>query len=351
MNLVVLTWNVEYAAGAERNARRAQLLLETNADIVVLTETHDELSLPGYRAESTLQRERRREGARWTTIWSRLEVRHRIGTADPRRTVAVELEGDVIVYGTVLPWHTDNGPSGDKSANWAEFRRVVPIQGAEWRSLREQHPGHILIVAGDLNQSLGDRHYYGGRELRQLVEDQCSAADLQVLTGLAHQQVPLAHPVIDHIALAPPAGSSARTQRLIGWEGGWEGPGRLSDHSAVGVSVEVTRQDLHAASKTACADRGTSAAAPKRAAGGLGSAKKDAVPRALEEGLAMAVDDEPCLVRTHRYRDLHGVVVRLLVVPEIDGLTGLQGGPIEDLGTPMWHGLLPRAAVMPPKAQ
>lgn len=240
MTLTVATWNVEYAAGAERNARRAKLIQDADADVVVLTETHDELCLSDYRAESTLlRRGGARQGARWTTIWSRLEVRRRIGTADPQRTVAVELEGDVIVYGTVLPWHTDTGPSGNKQVNWSEYRRVVPIQGAEWRALRKQHPGHTLIVAGDFNQSLGDRHFYGGRELRQLLESECTSADLVVFTGLAHQQAPLTHPAIDHIAVAPPAGLSAHAQSVTGWHGEWEGPGRLSDHSAVEVTVEL----------------------------------------------------------------------------------------------------------------
>jgi endonuclease/exonuclease/phosphatase family metal-dependent hydrolase len=151
--------------------------------------------------------------------------------------VAVELEGDVLVYGTVLPWHADTGPSGDKQVNWAEHRRVVPIQGAEWRSLRRQHPGHTLVVAGDFNQSLGERHFYGGRELRRLLETECASADLAVLTGLAHRNVPLVNPAIDHIAVAPPAGFSVSADRVTGWEGAWEGPGRLSDHSAVAVSV------------------------------------------------------------------------------------------------------------------
>jgi endonuclease/exonuclease/phosphatase family metal-dependent hydrolase len=239
MSFRVATWNVEYAAGTERNARRLELIHRAGADIVVLTETHDDLGLSGYEATSTTQRPSARAGARWTTIWSRLAVRRRIETADPVRTVAVELEGDLIVFGTVLPWHSDRGPAEDKQLSWSEYRRVVPIQGAEWRALRQGHPGQTLIVAGDFNQSLGDRHYYGGRALRQLLEAECASADLDVLTGLAHQQAPLAWPAIDHIAVAPRSGRWARARDLAGWEGAWEGPGRLSDHSAVAVAVEL----------------------------------------------------------------------------------------------------------------
>lgn len=99
-----------------------------------------------------------------------------------------------------------------------------------------------MIVAGDFNQSVGDRHHYGGRELRQLLEAECAAADLSVLTGMAHKQVPLACPAIDHIAVAPPSGRSVLERGLAGWEGTWEGSGRLSDHSAVVVDVELQAQ-------------------------------------------------------------------------------------------------------------
>lgn len=239
MALRVATWNVEYATDGERNARRLELVQAADADIVVLTETHDELRLEGYEVASTLQRPGARSGARWTSIWSRVAVRRVIETADPLRTVAVELEGSLVVYGTVLPWHSDPGVREVKPVNWSEYRRVVPVQGAEWLALRHEHPEHTLIVAGDFNQSLGERHYYGGRELRRLLEQECEAADLQVLTGLAHQQVPLAHPAIDHVAVAPARGLRAHLHNLTGWEGAWAGPGRLSDHSGVAVEVQL----------------------------------------------------------------------------------------------------------------
>lgn len=242
MRSSVSTWNVEYAAGADRNARRCQLLQAAAADVVVLTETHNELKLLGYTANTTLQREGARPGARWTTISTRRGVRRRIETADPTRTVAVELEDDVIVYGTVLPWHTDTGPSGRKQVIWAEFRRVLPVHGAEWRALRQQHPWRTLVVAGDFPQSLSDRQYYGSRELRRLLERECAEADLVVHTASAHEQIPLLHPAIDHIAVAPPLGWTANVDRVFGWAGTREGRGRLSDHSAVGVVLHVEPQ-------------------------------------------------------------------------------------------------------------
>jgi endonuclease/exonuclease/phosphatase family metal-dependent hydrolase len=241
VDLRIATWNVEYAAGVDRNERRRKLLLEAEADVLVLTETHDDLRLPGYTSFSTGQRPgRARPGSRWTTISSRLPVIRELKTDDRSRTCAVEVEGDIIVYGTVLPWHTDSGPSGTGQVNWSEFRRVVPVQGAEWLRLRKRYPSHDLVVAGDFNQSLASSHYYGSRELRRLLEQHCDDAGLQVLTGSAHEQAQLAYPAIDHVAVSPREGRSVSVVDIGGWEGAWEGPGRLSDHSGVVVSVSIT---------------------------------------------------------------------------------------------------------------
>ena len=69
------TWNVEYAAGVERNVARLQRLLAADCDVLVLTETHDALALPApYVAVSSDQRPTAAAGGRWVTIWSRLPV-------------------------------------------------------------------------------------------------------------------------------------------------------------------------------------------------------------------------------------------------------------------------------------
>ena len=49
------------------------------------------------------------------------------------------------------------------------------------------------------------------RELRQLLEAECAAADLDVVTGLAHQHEQLAHPTTDHIAVKVRCGTPTWT--------------------------------------------------------------------------------------------------------------------------------------------
>ncbi|SDY99936.1 hypothetical protein SAMN05661080_05229 [Modestobacter sp. DSM 44400] len=147
----------------------------------------------------------------------------------------------MVVYGTVLPWHTDPGPMPDPAAplpNWSEFMRVTSLQGAVWRALREENPGSVFIVAGDLNQSLGAKHYYGTTAGRQLLRDSLKQADLTCFTDDEHlPQGLLQHPPIDHICAAAPVGHVLERVDWVGWEGTWEGAGRLSDHSAVAVTL------------------------------------------------------------------------------------------------------------------
>ncbi len=237
------TWNVEYAAGADRNAARLGRLLAADCDVLVLTETHERLALPPpYVAVSSDQRPTAAAGGRWVTIWSRLPVRQ-LGTKESVRTAAAELSGGIVVYGTVLPWHTDPGPKSHPAApvpNWSEFTRVTPLQGAEWRALRAEKPDSVLIVAGDLNQSLGAEHYYGTKAGRQLLRDCLEQADLTCFTDGEHlPQGLLKHPPIDHICAAPPSGHVLEGLNWVGWEGVWEGAGRLSDHSAVAVTLRT----------------------------------------------------------------------------------------------------------------
>ncbi|MGY1683390.1 endonuclease/exonuclease/phosphatase family protein [Geodermatophilus sp. SYSU D01176] len=235
---------MEYAAGAEKNAARLGRLLAADCDILVLTETHDALALPAqYAAVASDQRPTAAAGGRWVTIWSRLPVRQ-LATKDPVRTVAAEVGGSTIVYGTVLPWHTDPGPAPDSAAparNWSEFMRVTPLQAAEWRALRDEYPDSVLIIAGDLNQSLAAQRYYGTAATRQLLHECLHQADLTCFTDGAHfpQQL-LQHPPIDHVCAAAPMGHVLEGTDWFGWEGTREAASRLSDHSGVAVTLRST---------------------------------------------------------------------------------------------------------------
>lgn len=236
------TWNVEYAAGQEKNVRRRDILDHHNCDVWVLTETHDELELTAtHTAVHSAQRRTGRLGGRWASIWTRYPVLRQLETVDPRRTVAALVEaplGALMIYGTVMPWASDRGDAepGTPVRNWSELHRVVVQQGEEWAALRCRHPEADLCIAGDLNMNLGGKHYYGTAQSRRLLREAMAASGLFCAT--AAERVPadaLAHPPIDHVLL--PAAWEARTEIVAAWEGKAGQGSRLSDHSGLAVAV------------------------------------------------------------------------------------------------------------------
>jgi hypothetical protein len=234
------TWNVEYAAGGEKNDRRLRRLREMDCDLWVLTETHDDLDLGhGYHAVSTTHRVTGRAGARWTSIWSRFPIMKAVLVEDSNRTVAALIEsplGPLVVYGTVLPWHTDLGPKGNAEA-WSEHHRIVPRQGQEWATLRAAYPQAALVVAGDFNMNLGGRHHYGTAAGREMLRAGLRGAALVCITETERVPVGLSHAPIDHICLSEQLAPQARVAEA--WEGTDAERVRLSDHIGLVVEIEA----------------------------------------------------------------------------------------------------------------
>jgi hypothetical protein len=171
---------------------------------------------------------------------SRLPITRILPVEDAHRTVAALVDsavGPLIVYGTVLPWHTDPGPTGI-APGWAEHHRIVPMQAREWAALRERHPGVAMCVAGDFNMNLGGARYYGTAAGREALRTGLDVAGLSCLTET--ESIPpgvLAHGPIDHICLSDPLCAGARV--VAAWEG-TDGDGvRLSDHSGVVVEIDA----------------------------------------------------------------------------------------------------------------
>ncbi|WP_342112090.1 endonuclease/exonuclease/phosphatase family protein [Methylobacterium sp. SI9] len=236
------TWNVEYAAGLEKNAQRRAILVQQACDVWVLTETHDELELTAtHTAVHSMQRPTGRLGGRWASIWTSYRVLQRIEVVDPRRTVAALVEapsGLLIIYGTVMPWASDRGDAGPGTPvrNWSELHRVVVQQGEEWATLRRRYPKTNLCVVGDLNMNLGGQHYYGTAQSRRLLREAMAQCGLFCATQTERLPIgALAHPPIDHVLL--PVAWEPRVQVVAAWEGKSGLAPRLSDHSGLVVAV------------------------------------------------------------------------------------------------------------------
>jgi hypothetical protein len=204
MALRIGTWNVEHASPA-RNPQRRALLQTAAADLWVLTETQDGLDLGGcYTAVHSEPRPKKGPPARWVTIWSRHPLVERVAVLDPIRTTAAVYStplGKLLVYGTVIPWRTDPGPTGTSPA-WAEQRRVVREQAGEWMELRDRQRDGAFVVAGDLNMSIGGR--YVRDPAKKLLLAGLSASGLACVTRT--EDIPLGQLLDQHRSRLRPAG-------------------------------------------------------------------------------------------------------------------------------------------------
>ena len=232
------TWNVEYAWPARLDALRGALSAN-QADIWVLTETHDDLRPP--HCEFVAHSKPRpknwsgiRPGSRWVSIWSRFPIIADLSLSldDDERTVAVLLDTNqsskLIVYGTVMPWKGDRGKQ-----DWSEHHRVVPKQCAEWHKLSQIHSDAALCVAGDYNTDMRTGSYYGTKQGIAMLRT--GLTDCKLVCATEMSRVPaglLKNPPIDHIAV--PLAWEAFTSVVSAWPAQ---KGVLSDHS--GLVIEV----------------------------------------------------------------------------------------------------------------
>ncbi len=243
--LKIANWNlerVEPSLGRCSAIRRH--MANVDADVWILTETHDQVA-PGDDYSATFSGEPDRQskpGERWVGIWSRLPVQPLPSFAsDSARCAAARLvhptHGDIVVYGCVLPWHGSTW-RGIPSLGGAAFAVALDLQRADWRRLRNAFPNASLIVAGDFNQDLAARHYYGSRKNRRLLEDTLEEAELEVVTAagndpVARDSAPYA--CIDHICVS--RSSQWRLLSTKRWPDSSMPEKRLSDH--FGIVVEL----------------------------------------------------------------------------------------------------------------
>lgn len=254
------TWNLARARpDGVRADRLCDHMRRVDADVWVLTETWRGLS-PGaeYRlvGESTGGRDGKEDRSPadpeeiWVGIWSRLDgAATALPTIAPRRTVAVRLasgQRPLVVYGTVLPWSSDAAGPGTRGAE--KFCLALQEQHRDWTRLLAEHPDTKLCVAGDFNQDLAERHYYGTKAGRAALRHALGASGLTCLT--ASTDDPVARPgpdeeglvwaTVDHICVTPgliPHGGA----HVCSWPERSELGPRLTDHLGVVATLSSSR--------------------------------------------------------------------------------------------------------------
>lgn len=251
----IATWNVERPVDVKspRSQRILAKLAAIDADIWILTETHDAITPgPAYMTCGTDSvpepPTRHRDGERRTIVWSRLPVKEHIDEDIAHRTVCIRIAtplGGLVVFGTIIPYHGRGCPPHGTLRRWEAHYAAIAIQGAAWQRLRRKYPGSGLCVAGDFNQTREGRFSYGtkwGRALLDLALTEAGLQDTTIPSVAARETVDgggweLADGVqpIDHICL-----SAAWAERITAM-GAWSGnprDGYLSDHSGVWIDLQ-----------------------------------------------------------------------------------------------------------------
>jgi len=207
-----------------------------NADVWVLTETHESLS-PGDNFEH-FDSDPRPTDARqiddkshWVTIWvsKKFEAHPLEVKFDSERTVACEIETSVrklTVFGTVLPWYNDERSfSGEVNGQCKK----------DWTRLLEER-GAPLCVAGDFNVSVSEHHYYGSRVSRGALQKCLEDSNLTLLTDFEATKGSFPeHGLIDHIAISKEFATPIGAIEVIQRRNSNDHP--LSDHCGVVVQL------------------------------------------------------------------------------------------------------------------
>lgn len=243
--LRIAVWNLERptSRASARKDRQIDKMREIDADIWLLTETHESIRLEGYSAVvSKPAPGYHRKGEMSSAILSRYPIRGPLPVFDPEFAVCAEIEvGKIplLVYASVIPYADYRGRDG-KSARWEEHRKHVGFNGTDWRSLRREHPTHEFIAGGDFNQCLDGSGWYGNAESERLLNDAMKGAGLACATteNFRNAPNPISRSSIDHICLS--SGLAALSPKAVAWDGGVKGDAsRLSDHNGVVVTLQL----------------------------------------------------------------------------------------------------------------
>src|ERR1700687_291504 len=155
--IVVATWNLQRPSRkpVSRTLRIQSALSAVPADIWILTETRASL-IPNrayHPTHSKLHQGRRPDDERWVSIWSRWPA---TALAEDCWSATALIEsplGKLIVHGVVLPYMHDPAPG--MAPVWSRFLEELGHQRNRWLRTRMEYPEIPLVVAGDLNQTLG----------------------------------------------------------------------------------------------------------------------------------------------------------------------------------------------------
>lgn len=242
--LRIATWNLERVSLRSwlKLPRILRQIAAVDADVWVMTESRVGLPLSDaypFVVHAPAHASRRPDtDERWVSIWSRYPLADADVVASPWDAVAAVVGspvGDIVVYGTVLPWSHERDADGGLTL-WSVHEAELERQAAEWLDLGARH--EAVCIAGDFNQSWRTPGC-GTHHLRERHRAAIAAAGLTCLT---EDVIVDGLPVIDHIMLTD-AWSQSRSARVAATWGRRSDDGvEVTDHSGVAVDLFAPSQ-------------------------------------------------------------------------------------------------------------
>lgn len=212
----IATWNVERLRHKGELDRIQDCCKETEADILVLTETDTQIKLPYMHCFQTPpikenNPELYRETENRVSIYTSYRCIREYKTYDKYTALCVELlteHGSLIVYGTVM------GIFGNRDVSYGHdlMKQVEDVK-------RLSSMGNLCVI-GDFNCSFNDNYYFT-KKGRELLNQCFSDANVSVLTKDRKE-------CIDHIAISD--GFAAGAKISIDE---WNYDKALSDHKGI----------------------------------------------------------------------------------------------------------------------
>jgi len=247
MNLSIINWNINRAVPFSPRASRLHSYFDQfEADIIVLTETHQEFCpCEGYYGvHSGTPDYSHSDGEHMCSIWTKttLEPLNEYLTDPARCTAGRTLLADnrsIVICAIVLPWFGDIW-QGHSSKGSQAFQKALDMYRKDWSRLRKQFPEDDFILVGDFNQDLISKHYYGSKEQKSILRDVLLSDSLVPLTADENDPVyrdSPPHACIDHICIS--AKSRFILESVARWPDAHVPDLALSDHFAITAKLKM----------------------------------------------------------------------------------------------------------------
>lgn len=240
--LHIATWNLDgYGSGAaKRLPLQLEILNALRANVLVLTEVRDTMRIPGMKlwwsAEGTGSYASRDRAVGIASVWNgyTLEV------ADRRLSVCVVFDspaplGQVVVYGTVIPYAMDGVRQGT-ATSWERHRNAVANVVSDIARLRSDPvlSSASFVLAGDFNTCLDGSGWYGEPSARVALVEGLEGAGMRCHTlENIRQSRGATRALVDHVWASENLRSSGPLQIWCDRDE----PGRLSDHNGVALRL------------------------------------------------------------------------------------------------------------------